>query len=257
MPAAATVALKRLAVSARRTAQQAREWRPSLVSVLWYRVSRIGVRRAIPAACFFFLVALQAELILHTLPGSRSFNGHAALLLASRVISLLFAAGIATIYVVRKAARRGRHNAVTFGVSMYASAALLAMQPIGQLTGLGGAASSDVQIIVADLLVFVGVAFAIYALLSLRLSFSIMPEARKLVTRGPYRFVRHPVYLGEIVAAVGVVLALPSALSLVVLVTYTAAQLVRTTWEEEILSTAFSEYSAYATRTARLVPGLF
>lgn len=35
-----------------------------------------------------------------------------------------------------------------------------------------------------------------WSVLSLRKNFSVMPEARALVRRGPYRIVRHPMYLG-------------------------------------------------------------
>jgi protein-S-isoprenylcysteine O-methyltransferase Ste14 len=35
-----------------------------------------------------------------------------------------------------------------------------------------------------------------WSILSLRTSFSVLPEARALANRGPYRIVRHPMYLG-------------------------------------------------------------
>jgi protein-S-isoprenylcysteine O-methyltransferase Ste14 len=47
--------------------------------------------------------------------------------------------------------------------------------------------------------------FTAWGIWSLRRSFSITVEARALVTHGPYRWVRHPVYLGEIMAAAAVV----------------------------------------------------
>lgn len=37
-------------------------------------------------------------------------------------------------------------------------------------------------------------AFAIWAVLTLRSSFSVLPEAHSIVTTGPYRYVRHPIY---------------------------------------------------------------
>ncbi len=45
---------------------------------------------------------------------------------------------------------------------------------------------------VSTLLVLFGSAAAVYALVRLGRSFSMMAEARRLVTSGPYRFVRHP-----------------------------------------------------------------
>ena len=37
----------------------------------------------------------------------------------------------------------------------------------------------------------------IYPLIALGKSFSLMPQARKLITGGPYAYVRHPLYLIE------------------------------------------------------------
>ena len=51
---------------------------------------------------------------------------------------------------------------------------------------------------IAGVLVIGGTAFGVWGLLYLRHSFSIIPEARRLVVGGPYRIVRHPLYFAEI-----------------------------------------------------------
>jgi len=55
------------------------------------------------------------------------------------------------------------------------------------------------------------------ALMQLGRSLSILPEARRLVTEGLYARVRHPLYLGEAIATIGVLLLyrIPSAFALV------------------------------------------
>lgn len=53
-------------------------------------------------------------------------------------------------------------------------------------------------------------AFAIWAVLSLRQSFSVLPEARNLITTGPYRYVRHPIYVAYIFIMLGRCLQAPS-----------------------------------------------
>jgi protein-S-isoprenylcysteine O-methyltransferase Ste14 len=111
--------------------------------------------------------------------------------------------------------------------------------------------------IASTLLVLCGTIFALYALLQLGRSLSIMPEARWLVTNGPYSMVRHPLYLGEAVALVGVTLQFISPLALALLALQYIFQLERMKNEELVLSRAFPDYRDYAARTARLVPGLY
>jgi len=48
-----------------------------------------------------------------------------------------------------------------------------------------------------------GAALALVAFLSLRSNFSIVPEVRSLVVTGPYRWIRHPMYLAELLMIVG------------------------------------------------------
>jgi protein-S-isoprenylcysteine O-methyltransferase Ste14 len=103
------------------------------------------------------------------------------------------------------------------------------------------------------------VAFCAWLLVSVSFlgrCFGVLPEARGLVTSGPYRLVRHPVYLGELGACAGLALAAPSALNGALLAGFAAAQWVRMGLEERALSEAFSEYAAYAARTPRLIPRL-
>ena len=55
-------------------------------------------------------------------------------------------------------------------------------------------------------LIFAGVGFSVHALAHLGRAFSLMAEARQLVSDGPYAHVRHPLYLGEAVAMLGLLL---------------------------------------------------
>ena len=107
------------------------------------------------------------------------------------------------------------------------------------------------------LLTIGGTLFAICAALVLGRSISLLPEARRLVTSGPYALVRHPLYLGEIVAISGVTLQYLSVWALLLLGLQFAFQLQRMTNEERVLIQVFPEYSHYRARTACLVPGLY
>lgn len=106
-------------------------------------------------------------------------------------------------------------------------------------------------------LIAVGTLGAIVTTSWLDRAFAIMPQARVLVTAGPYRYVRHPLYLCEMIATVGVALQFTQPGGAAVLLAVIAAQFPRMHFEEEILGQAFPAYAAYKARTARLVPGLY
>jgi protein-S-isoprenylcysteine O-methyltransferase Ste14 len=110
---------------------------------------------------------------------------------------------------------------------------------------------------VSAMLLLVGNTLGILAVLDLGHSLSIMPEARQLVTTGCYRRVRHPLYLAEDIALVGVFLQFRSWPAVIVLTAHVLVQLRRMDWEEEILFRAFPEYADYRLRSYRLVPGLY
>jgi protein-S-isoprenylcysteine O-methyltransferase Ste14 len=84
--------------------------------------------------------------------------------------------------------------------------------------------------------------------------FGVLPDARGLVTSGPYRLVRHPLYLGEVGAAAGIAVAAPRLSNLLALVLFTAAQAGRARVEERTLVRAFPDYADYRRRTPMLIP---
>jgi protein-S-isoprenylcysteine O-methyltransferase Ste14 len=95
----------------------------------------------------------------------------------------------------------------------------------------------------------------VWGLAYLRRSFSIIPEARRLVTGGPYKLSRHPVYLGEIVTAIGVNLATAGWLSALAVLYFVVCEVLRIRWEERVLERAFpQEYPEYARSVPRYFP---
>jgi protein-S-isoprenylcysteine O-methyltransferase Ste14 len=107
------------------------------------------------------------------------------------------------------------------------------------------------------LLLIAGIIFSICALTVLGRSISLLPQARRLVTSGPYALVRHPLYLGEMVAIAGIALQHLSVWALLLLVLVWAFQLQRMKYEELVLFQSFPEYADYMARTARLLPGVY
>ena len=111
--------------------------------------------------------------------------------------------------------------------------------------------------IVSTLLTTVGSIGAVVALFQLGRSFSIMAESRQLVTTGPYRFVRHPLYAAEQIATLGVFMQFASIYTALLLSVQIAFQLRRMHNEELVLASRFAEYAAYRRTTARLIPGIY
>lgn len=103
----------------------------------------------------------------------------------------------------------------------------------------------------------VGLALVIAAKLTLGRSFGLVPANRGIVSSGPYRLVRHPIYLGYVITHVAFVMANPVLWNLLVLAAADVALVVRSRYEEETLQRD-RHYVEYATRVRwHLVPGLF
>jgi protein-S-isoprenylcysteine O-methyltransferase Ste14 len=80
----------------------------------------------------------------------------------------------------------------------------------------------------------------------------------QLETRGIYRVIRHPSYLGLLISSLGWVLAFRSAVGVVLVATLLVPLLARIHAEERLLSEHFgAEYEAYCARTWRLLPGIY
>lgn len=84
-------------------------------------------------------------------------------------------------------------------------------------------------------------------------SFSVMPEARRLVTTGP-SIVRHPLYLFELLGVFGILLQVRSLPGVMLLALIVALQIARARWEEAVLDRAIPEYAAYRRQVPFLIP---
>ncbi len=86
---------------------------------------------------------------------------------------------------------------------------------------------------------------------------AIQPGHR-LVTDGIYGVIRHPSYLGLMIASLGWALAFRSGIGLMLVILTLPPLLARIHAEEALLRTEFGEeYEAYCARTSRLIPGIY
>jgi protein-S-isoprenylcysteine O-methyltransferase Ste14 len=103
----------------------------------------------------------------------------------------------------------------------------------------------------------VGVAIAIWARANLGANWSGRPatkEGHELVTSGPYRFVRHPIYSGMLLAMLGTCL-ISGIPGLLVFVAFSAIAIYRIVVEERLMMQLFADkYLEYRKHTKALIP---
>ncbi|MHA7679426.1 methyltransferase family protein [Cupriavidus sp. PET2-C1] len=102
-----------------------------------------------------------------------------------------------------------------------------------------------------------GLVWQIFAKVSLRCSFGLLPANRGIVSSGAYRVVRHPIYLGYLIADIGFLLANFGLQNVLVYAGQFVLQGVRIAREEKLLSDD-PEYVAYRDKVRfRVLPGIF
>ncbi len=117
-------------------------------------------------------------------------------------------------------------------------------------------------IVTGFILISLGYAFASWALAENRFFSSVVriqtERGHEVCDTGPYRFVRHPGYAGNIVALFGMVLALGSVWTLIPAAAATVIAVIRTALEDRTLQEELPGYRDYAQRVRyRLFPGIY
>jgi protein-S-isoprenylcysteine O-methyltransferase Ste14 len=140
-------------------------------------------------------------------------------------------------------------------------------RPIAMLCALGGTYGciaynfkTGIEIVpqsIGVMLQMSGIAWQLFAKVSLRRSFGVLPANRGVVSRGAYRFIRHPMYLGYFVTDLGFLLTNFTVYNLCVLAVQMSCQVGRILQEERMLS-GDEHYLNYRNQVRfRLIPTLF
>jgi protein-S-isoprenylcysteine O-methyltransferase Ste14 len=221
----------------------------------WAGLRWLAFGRAIPAALFGLMGAMQLSRVIvavQTMPAGASM-GRVADKVVSPALYTAFCAIPTILYLTRPKpkARDGR-----LVVRFAAFAGTLMQLLVGTFLGAGPLLYGLPPLVggISVVISIVSFSGAIWSLAYLRRSLSIIPEARRLSTGGPYRVVRHPLYLFEILAALGALGAAPGLISALSLLAFVGMQMVRASYEERLLAATFPEYADYARRTRRLIP---
>jgi protein-S-isoprenylcysteine O-methyltransferase Ste14 len=106
-----------------------------------------------------------------------------------------------------------------------------------------------------------GILFAIWSRRYLGSNWSTSPsikEQHELVMSGPYRFIRHPIYTGILLAQLGSIIATGSPLWLIAFATFFIVYVYRLNLEEKLMARRFSDqYLVYKQRSKKLIPFIF
>lgn len=163
------------------------------------------------------------------------------------VVPVVYEVAIASTFLVRGRPRRSANATVarlaaygsTFLIPAFIRGALIwkptlvATTPIVALRLAGG-----------SLLLF-GLVLGFWPLWHLRGSFSIEPAARELVTAGPYRIARHPMYASYVLTYGGLVVLRPTVAMVLIYAFWVTLTRYRIECEERVLTDAFPEYADY------------
>jgi len=173
------------------------------------------------------------------------------MVLLSNLASLVFLCLVIGVAVFRLKPSRGAQGIEPRVTAMAATFLMLplALMPLANTPPAAAA-------VIGLCLVGLGSALSTYVLIWLGRSFSIMAEARRLVTMGPYAIVRHPLYVTEAIATLGMVMLNWSLIAVLLATVLWALQLRRARYEEQVLQAAFPEYASYVARTPRWMPAL-
>jgi protein-S-isoprenylcysteine O-methyltransferase Ste14 len=165
------------------------------------------------------------------------------------VLLIVYYGVLVALYCVRLPASGGDRRPRVL-VAAFAGAYLITIVPL-----MPAAPRRDWLLWPSDILTVAGLLFTLWSLLYLRRSFSIVPQARRLVTSGPYALCRNPLYLGEVVGGWAAFLPIIGWAGALVLATSLGFQLVRVFAEEGVLARSFGqEYLDYCRRVPRFFP---
>jgi protein-S-isoprenylcysteine O-methyltransferase Ste14 len=128
---------------------------------------------------------------------------------------------------------------------------------VGALTARAIPQSAAVSVI-AVILVACGVGFAVWARVHLAGNWSArvtVKQDHQLIRTGPYRYVRHPIYTGMLLALAGTFVFVGTPLALIAFALITVSFARKLMVEERFMTATFgADYDQYRRETARLIP---
>jgi protein-S-isoprenylcysteine O-methyltransferase Ste14 len=144
----------------------------------------------------------------------------------------------------------GGREAVSVAAWLVAAGAMVALYLARGLIGRGPLAIA-VQIAAVLLMLWARATFGLRSFHA-----AATPTPGGLVSHGPYRFLRHPIYAAVLYFTWAGAASHARPLTLALAAVTTLGLAVRMAEEERLLRRAYSDYAVYAAGTARVLPGL-
>ncbi len=180
-----------------------------------------------------------------------TINATATATLVHRLLIICFYALWIVLYLVRSSAKATTTSYFAKTIAVIAAFMPFVIPSVSQpIRSLG-------IMLCTNSISILGMAITLYSLSVLGKNLSIIPQARSLVQGGPYRLVRHPVYLGELITLFGIVIARFSLAGMTLFCLFSASQIYRAAQEERLLAGTFPEYKSYSLKRARFIPGIY
>jgi protein-S-isoprenylcysteine O-methyltransferase Ste14 len=198
---------------------------------------------------FQHIVDLADRLVIALLAGSFLFRFSAASLVHPQYVLMMIEAVLVTMLVlIRPWGQQMSTGLYPVTLAFLGTVFLLLVKPEGYRpdhAALGG------------IMMFIGLVVSVSGKLALNRRFGIVPANRGIQDRGPFAYVRHPIYAGYVITYSGFYITNPTPWNSVVLGLWLLFQMFRIVEEERLLRTD-PAYREYAERVRyRLIPGAF
>ena len=188
-----------------------------------------------------FLIALLGSIASSLRMGQSVVIGDAMLLVTESIMVVLV--------LFRKRANQLSTRPLDWGLAFAATSLSLLARPHE-----GSPHAWDAM---AAMLTVTGLSVQLYAKLTLGRRFGVVAANRGICVAGPYRFVRHPIYMGYVMLHVGFFLLNPTIWNFCIFAALYSIKIPRILVEERLLRLD-ADYSNYMSRVRyRLIPGLF
>jgi len=163
---------------------------------------------------------------------------------------LLFSHDLGIMTAMNKTVRPNKIKSFVFVAVQFFCLSLLALTGPVIVSGLW-----------LQLLEAAGILLGLWAIYTMRMgNFNITPDVREtgqLREQGPYRFIRHPMYASLLLTTLALLINAFTPIRLILWIVLLADLVLKLIHEESLLAQHFDAYTAYMSRTKRLLPFVY